>query len=388
MRFLADEGDKDAVAFFLQANKIRPLAPPPAASTPSVRRDGDLRVGFLSPSLTSPGGAEEWIRALVSCPTPGIHWSGVAVAGDVWDEDFVRKVSKSCPIVIGSDVETFAHNVDVLVSWGIPQPRQRLGTARPYLVSVAHGSCKFTTALLAGAEQWADRRTAVSRAAAEAYPDGSEGVEVLWNGADPRRVFWTDGRDKTREAWRIQPREIAVGYIGRLAWNKNPTAISKACLALGRGYRPVYVGSGGNEDKVRESGYRLTPDAVFPGFVETPGDALEALDVFILASPAEGFSLGLIEAWLSGTPAIATRVGAVPELEEEFGPLVIPVPINPTRSDLAEAVRIALSEEGAELAENARSVAIKHLTQEAMVDRWGDFLRGIRSDSPPDVPGR
>lgn len=370
------------MSFFLQCNKRLPLGPPgravkdPRFSPPP--KDGDLRIGFLSPSLTYPGGAEEWIRALLSSKVEGIEWSGVAVTGENWDPSFVRRVSAIAPVVVGTDAESLASSVDVLVSWGISDPYEHIGRARPRLVSVSHGSCRYTTELLEGSDRWASRRAAVSRAAARAYPGGDEGVAVIWNGADPQRVFWRRGREKTREDWGISPREVAVGYIGRLAWNKNPTAVSKACLALGRGFRPVYVGSGGNEEEVRKSAHRLTPDAVFPGAVETPGDALEALDVFVLASPAEGFSLGLIEAWLSGTPTVATRVGAVEELEEVFGPLVIPVPINPSRSDLADAVRIALSEEGAELAERAQSVAIKELTSDAMAQRWASFLLSVR----------
>lgn len=50
----------------------------------------------------------------------------------------------------------------------------------------------------------------------------------------------------------------------------------------------------------------------------------------------------LAEAWYCGLPVVSTRVGAVPELEEMFGPLVSAVPIRPTAEELALAVEGAL----------------------------------------------
>jgi glycosyltransferase involved in cell wall biosynthesis len=110
---------------------------------------------------------------------------------------------------------------------------------------------------------------------------------------------------------------------------------------------------------------------------EGVGNALAALDVFLLASPSEGFSLALTEAWLCGVPVVATRVGAVPELEGTHGQMVVPVPAGAESAELAAAVRRALSADNRVVIERAKEVAWRHFTAQAMADRWTGFLMMI-----------
>ena len=160
-----------------------------------------------------------------------------------------------------------------------------------------------------------------------------------------------------------------------------------SAVAEGSGFRAVYVGGGAHEEDVKAKVRQIAPESIFVAPVEQIGNALAALDVFMLASPSEGFSLALTEAWLCGVPTVATRVGAVPELEEMHGQLVVPVSVGAGPAELAAAVRRALSAEGREVAERARRIAWRHYTAGAMGQRWTEFLVQAfqRGGAPPPV---
>lgn len=116
---------------------------------------------------------------------------------------------------------------------------------------------------------------------------------------------------------------------GRLAPIKNHGLLLRAFARVAReapGTRLVLVGDGPErpalEALVRELG--LGPAVSFPGFRTDVGELLAAADAFVLSSRYEGISMALLEAMQSGLPAVATRVGGVPEtvLDGETGLLV------------------------------------------------------------------
>ena len=53
---------------------------------------------------------------------------------------------------------------------------------------------------------------------------------------------------------------------------------------------------------------------VFTGHLAYPGAGFAAMDVFVLPSRAEGFSLALIEALAANLPVVSTRVGIAPDI--------------------------------------------------------------------------
>jgi L-malate glycosyltransferase len=69
-------------------------------------------------------------------------------------------------------------------------------------------------------------------------------------------------------------------------------------------------------------------------------ELMRAADLFVLPSLAENLPVVLIEAQASGLPAVATRVGGVPELVDDAAGVLVP-PADP--SALAAAIREALS---------------------------------------------
>ncbi len=360
-------------------------------------RDRRPRVGFVTPNLVL-GGAERWIVNLLRfSDRERISLAGVALLNAApADLAMCLEASEFAPLfggptgipaaqsldsppVIRFDsvqeaLDVLCRRSDVVVAWGSDY-FNRLMAERGFpgkLVIVAHGSAPSTARMLAASKAAAHHLVGVSQASAAAFRDPR--ATVIHNGADPTRCVVTAPREDVRRRWGATEREILIGYVGRFSWEKNPLAAAQIARELGRGYRAVYIGGGAHEHEVKAKVCALAPESIFVSPVEQIGNALHALDVFVLASPSEGFSLALTEAWLCGVPAVATRVGAVPELEALHGRIVVDVPVGAGPDELAAAARRALGPEGRITADRAKAIAWRHYTAQTMAERWTNFL--------------
>jgi teichuronic acid biosynthesis glycosyltransferase TuaC len=192
------------------------------------------------------------------------------------------------------------------------------------------------------------RQFAVARGAA------AEKVVVIPNGID-RDVFFPRDRSRVREKYNISPKRKVILSVGELIEAKGHQHVADALRQLvddgvdaelhivGRTSRggPKY------EQMLRELVHSLDVGnrIRFSGFAdrESLAELLSAADIFCLASYTEGWPNVVQEALACGTPVVATRVGAIPQMipSQEYG-LVVPTKDQPA---LLNALRMALTEE-------------------------------------------
>ncbi|MFF4525794.1 glycosyltransferase family 4 protein [Streptomyces bluensis] len=144
----------------------------------------------------------------------------------------------------------------------------------------------------------------------------------LWpRGVDTVR-FRPDHRDEALRRELAPNGELIVGYVGRLAPEKQVELLAGACAL--DGVRVVVVGDGPSEPGLRET----LPGAVFLGR-RTGHDLARifaSLDVFAHTGPFETFCQTVQEAMASGVPVIAPAAGGPLDLvaHERTGLLVPP----------------------------------------------------------------
>lgn len=349
-------------------------------------------VALLSPSLGT-GGAERWMATLVHSTDPRrVRWVGLlATPGAPVDERMHRELRALLPIVsldqpatpADADVREFRlpaaiRAADVLVSWGIGDLAPFLGAFDGLVVHVSHASGIFGVHDTPAAPTL--RNVAVSRRALSSiHPSSRAAATVLYNGVDSRRCRPVRSRAEVRARWGLGARDVAIGFVGRFDWRKDPLAAARAIATLGPRYVPVYVGAGSYEATLRARAHELAPRAVFQPFTDAVGDVYAAIDVLVLASLGEAFNLTIAEAWHCGVPVAATRVGAIPELERVHGQLVSPIPLGASDAAIADAIRRAVQPGfRASIVARARELALRELGARHMGERWSEYLYSLR----------
>ncbi len=188
-------------------------------------------------------------------------------------------------------------------------------------------------------------------------------------------------RNKTLDELGISPAQTIFGSVGRLNKMKNHElmirAFANAAEHIGESHL-IVVGEGATRpeietlirelnigDRVTLLGERTDVAAILP-----------AMDIFLLSSNSEGYSVALLEACASGIPVIATDVGGNSEIiaHGERGLVVPPGSVDAfgaAMTDLAndEATRRVMGSK-------AREWAANHGTLSTMADRY----RAIYSD--------
>lgn len=108
----------------------------------------------------------------------------------------------------------------------------------------------------------------------------------------------------------ILPSRLVVGYVGRLAREKDLGTLYKAFINVKKKFPKsvlLFVGGGSLDDVPKSS------DIVLAGAQNDVVKYLQAMDVFVLPSLTETSSLATMEAMSCAVPVVATPVGSVPE---------------------------------------------------------------------------
>ncbi len=161
-------------------------------------------------------------------------------------------------------------------------------------------------------------------------------------------------RAAARLALGVPPAVPLVAYVGRVTRVKRPDRFLEVARQIRQAVpytRFLICGDGDLLDEVRADGRDLGGSLHLTGWRGDVETVYAAADVVLLTSDNEGTPLSLIEAGLAGVPAVATRVGSVPEVvrDRQTGLLAGTDPC-----DLA-ALAIRLLRDDAERARMARA---------------------------------
>lgn len=127
----------------------------------------------------------------------------------------------------------------------------------------------------------------------------------------------------------------------------------------------------------RASSLGLSDRVTFTGLRSDVGQVVRTFDVFVLSSLSEGTPLALMEAMACGVPAVATRVGGIPEIVVD-GETGILVPRANPRA-LAEAVAALLDDPARArgMGRAARRRVVRDFAVEGMVERIDAVYREL-----------
>ena len=323
------------------------------------------RIAILTPSLKL-GGAERCMVDLARwLDHERLDVLGLGVLTGRYDEQLLTKARSQGPVHLGrADCAELLKQADIMVTWGM---RTLPVDSPPYVVYVSHTGLEVETNRMAGLA--GVHLAAVSQWSTRAFPP-DRAATVIHNGVEPERLQPRFGRRVFRAKFGIGEHEGVIGFVGRVVESKGALAAPRAAKTIG--CRSLLVGT--CSPAMQAQILALDPHAVILPPREEIGDVYAAMDCFMLASESEAFSLSLTEAWMSGVPAVATRVGAVPELEAVHGPLVVPVEFESTDKQLAHAVQQAISPAWNERVQVAQRLAKREFTAAAMGQRWTEYL--------------
>lgn len=159
-------------------------------------------------------------------------------------------------------------------------------------------------------------------------------VTRVYNGVDSERFRPNrSGRVRLPAPNLVNEDSIVIGTVGRMAEVKDHLTLVRAFLRLlqdvpdaRRRYRLVIIGDG----PLRQDALDLLKAgnaanlAWLPGARDDVPTMMQAFDLFVLPSIAEGISNTILEAMATGLPVLATRVGGNAELvvQDETGWLI------------------------------------------------------------------
>jgi len=177
-------------------------------------------------------------------------------------------------------------------------------------------------------------------------------------------------------------------FVGRLTDEKAPEVLLESWMAVLRRYSTsqlVFIGEGEKramlEAKARQAG--LAESVVFTGQVDNVEDYLNAADIFVLPSIAEGMSIALLEAMAAGLPVVASRVSGTVDVIEHGrnGLLFEPGDVEGLVGCISSLIE--LPEQRTELGRKARETVEQQFSLDKTADAYVDLYESLISENKP-----
>lgn len=218
-------------------------------------------------------------------------------------------------------------------------------------------------------------------------------IVVINNWLSPERSASCLSREALHARWGLSAGRV-IGSVGNLDESKGQQdLIQAASLVVAESRATTFVIAGEDTRPGRPTESRLRDLVARLGLerhvrliarVESLHEFLSAVDVFVLPSRDEAFSLVLIEAMAAGLPVVATRVGGPAEIvKEDVTGLLVP-PRDPHA--LAKAVNRLLNDKdlGDRLGQNAKQDVESRFDYDRAIDQVESVYFDVLSQCPID----
>lgn len=172
-----------------------------------------------------------------------------------------------------------------------------------------------------------------------------------------------------------------IGTVGRLNWAKDQAGLIRAFRQVHERQPDtalVLIGDGELRAELQQCAYA---EGV-AGSVHLLGDRhdvrelLQGLDVFVLSSVSEGYSMALLEACAVALPIVATDVGGNGEIVRDGDTGRLVPPGDPSALAVAMLELLQQPEQASKLAHAARRWVETHGSLEAMAARYAQLYQG------------
>lgn len=293
---------------------------------------------------TGPGGAETVFVELAVAVAKAGHRSIALIRGPGWVQDTLQK----------HGIQTFVldckGSFNVRFLWQLIQLIRReqvdivqshlLGSnvycalaglvARVPVVASFHGGVdvasneRFLAAKFAVINRLSRAVVAVSEALARDLVERAglspRKIKVIYNGVDTSR-FALPRTGDLRRRLALPEGAVLLGALGNIRPAKAYDVLLDAFARVAQARSDVHLVIGGEGkgrlfESLRAQCQRLGLESRvhFLGFVDDPAQYLSGLDVFVLSSRSEGFSIATVQALASSLPVVATRSGGPEEI--------------------------------------------------------------------------
>lgn len=212
----------------------------------------------------------------------------------------------------------------------------------------------------------------------------AERVVVIENGIESLEIdaFSSEEKKSLRAELGMRGKATLLLTVGRLSVSKGHTVLLKAIAQIAPQIPNAlfaFAGEGALRAQLQEEAARLgiAQRVRFLGVREDVPQLLLAADIFVQPSLWEGLSLAMLEALLSGTPVLATRVeGVVDVIEEGRTGLLVP----PGDVDALAAAILRLAQDAdlrKRLGRAGRAHAQTQYSVERMCQQYEALIQGL-----------
>jgi glycosyltransferase involved in cell wall biosynthesis len=241
----------------------------------------------------------------------------------------------------------------------------------------------FTTALIAVSPEVRDDLVRLGVAPARKFAIVRLGIQL-----DERVGADAGARAETRRILGVYQDAFVVGWVGRMTGVKRTDDVLRALKGLldrGVDAYVCLVGDGPDREHLERYAHELgiVRRCLFLGYQDEVGRFYHAIDALILPSTNEGTPVSVIEALAAERPAVATRVGGIPDVIRPGidGFLVEVGDAEALADQLAVLARDPARR--AEMGAEGRANVLERYAVERLVDDVDVLYRSLLAGSPP-----